>query len=680
MSDCFGKCAAPFFLLAAFIWLNPIFLKAQTEAEQAPKSQNDTWYYFPSPDVHYGIDSSIINIEEFNAMQRPGREYLNIGNTGSAAFPLVFSPFQVKGFNTGYNQFEAYQYRFDSVRMYQVMRPYSQIGYLVGQRVEQYFNGKFAAQHKQRFQYGVNFTRFNSRGAYQNQSTNVNGFSLYGNYTPRTNSFSLQTIMVFNSAQVKENGGVTQDVFAPNAALFSKELAQVQLSNGFNNYQEIKWMLRGAYHIGQKREVKTDSTSYKETVPTFKVGYAFSTGRDKNKYVDARPDSAYYGSYFTFQDSMKHDASFHLVGNEVFIEFTGQTLRGKNKTRDDRQETIDSKREEPDSFFLQKVDSVSSDSVSQSPVSTPHSEIRQTNFKAFASLHFDYLPVNQNRFYDSEYNFYLQGGFQNNPLAKSRLLYTAKVAYYFAGYNQNDLRIDGSVGYNLGKFGKAEGVVNYHLTEAPYIYQNYWGRAHRIINDFPKQSVLAFGGSYTFPHRIISFSADAMYHYVKNYFYFQNAETARFDASNGNVLVVHAANRLSIKGFHFDNDVWFQVVGGSYAIRLPQWVTRSSIYYETRLFKRVLWFSIGFDVRYNVPFFGNTYHPLSGQFFVQDDVRLNFYPVLDGFLNLKVKSLRITAKVENISAEFGPRGYYTSPGYPAADLAFKMGVSWRFWE
>jgi hypothetical protein len=644
---------------------------------KSKRSNNDTWFYNAVPDVRYGIDSTIFNIEEFNAMQRPGAEYLNIGNTGSAAYPLVFSPFRINGFNTGYNQFEAYQYRFDSVKIYQMMRPYSQIAYLVGQKVEQYFNGKFAAQHKQRIQYGVDFTRFNSRGTYQNQSTNVNGFSLYGNYVPRNNAFSLQTVMVFNSNVVKENGGVKEDVFAKGSTLISKELAAVNLLNVINNYQEIKWMLKAAYHLGKKEEIKTDSGSYKVTIPTFKIGYAFTTGRDKYKYVDGQADSSYYGKYYTYKDSMKHDASFMLVGNEVFLEFTGQTKRKTKEVRSDAPSIVDT------SFA--RIDSLVGDSTitlrdSLLTIVYDSSFIHQANFKAIAALHFDYIGVNQNNFRDKEYNFYLRAGIQNNPLAKSRILYAAKVAFYFAGYNQSDLRLDGSAGYNFGKFGRVEGVVNYHLTEAPYNYQNYWGKAYRIINNFPKQNVLAFGGNYSFSHRIIGFAADAMYYYAKNYFHFTSPTDATYDVSNANVLVVHAANRLGVKGFHFDNDVWFQLVGNSKAIRLPQWVTRSSIYYERRLFKKVLWFSIGFDVRYNAPFFGNTYHPLSGQFYVQDATRLNFYPVLDWFLNIKVKSLRITMKVDNISSYFGSRGYYTAPGYPAADLAFKMGVSWRFWE
>ncbi len=628
----------------AFILLNTCFLLllfhtavGQKDTTAKRKSLNDTWYHYAAPDVRYRIDSSIVNLEEFNAMQRPGSEYLNIGNTGSAAYPLVFSPFKITGFNVGFNQFEAYRYTFDSTRIYKVMRPYSQIQYIVGQKVEQMFNGKFGGQIKEQFQFGVDFTRYNSRGAYLNQHTNVNGFTLYGFYEPKKRNYSVQTILLLNMAQAKENGGVEADVFAKGSSFFSKELVPVRSETAKNDYNEVRWMARGAYHFGKYQHVKRDTSVAKIKVPTFKIGYEIGTGREKFKYLDTAPDSAYYNSFWTGKDSLRYDLSVIHFTNAAFMEFTGQLAKGD-------------------------------------------SEVTQTNFKASASLHYDYYAIKETSGKNWFGNFYVKGVIQNNPLAKSKILYKAAVAYYMAGYNQNDLRIDGSAGYDFGKFGKVEAAVNYHLTEAPFIWQHYSSKGESWFNNLPKQNVLAFGGDYTFSHRVISVFAGAKYHYVKNYFYFSSPTVPTFDAANANILVLHAGNRFGIKGFHLDNDVWFQSVTGSNAIRLPLLVTRHSIYYENRIFKKLLWFSIGFDLRYNTSFYGNEYFPLTGQWILQNNTRLNFYPVLDWFLNLKVRWFRITAKVDNISSVFGPRGYYTAPNYPAADVAFKMGVIWRFFE
>jgi hypothetical protein len=56
------------------------------------------------------------------------------------------------------------------------------------------------------------------------------------------------------------------------------------------------------------------------------------------------------------------------------------------------------------------------------------------------------------------------------------------------------------------------------------------------------------------------------------------------------------------------------------------------------------------------------------------------YPVLDFFVNAKIKTVRIFLKVSNISSEFGPQGYFSAFHYPAADITFQAGVKWRFFE
>ena len=73
-----------------------------------PSTRNDTWFNNAEPEQHFVIDSSILHLEEYNLVQRDGREYMNLGNSGTAAFPLIFDMNRSTGFNTGYNQFDLY--------------------------------------------------------------------------------------------------------------------------------------------------------------------------------------------------------------------------------------------------------------------------------------------------------------------------------------------------------------------------------------------------------------------------------------------------------------------------------------------------------------------------------------------------------------------------------------------
>ena len=126
-------------LLFAFCFLPFALFSSPVDSVQSlitkrmvPSTKNDTWFLNAEPDKHYVIDSSIFGIQYYNEAQRNGIEYANAGNTGTAAYPLVFSPNKSTGFNLGYNQYDLYRYTKDSAKYYQVIRPYTELMIMIG--------------------------------------------------------------------------------------------------------------------------------------------------------------------------------------------------------------------------------------------------------------------------------------------------------------------------------------------------------------------------------------------------------------------------------------------------------------------------------------------------------------------------------------------------------------------
>ena len=169
-----------------------------------PSTMNDTWYHGAEAEKHYIIDSTIYRIQQYNVIQRDGIEYENLGNTGTAAFPLVFTPDGTLGFNVGYNQFDIYKYKLDSVQYYKVVRPYVEVTMDIGMNYEQVFAAKLANNYKDLISYGVDFTRLFSTGTYASQRANDNGFSLYGIYNSKNKRWNIKTDLLFNSFKVSE--------------------------------------------------------------------------------------------------------------------------------------------------------------------------------------------------------------------------------------------------------------------------------------------------------------------------------------------------------------------------------------------------------------------------------------------------------------------------------------------
>lgn len=60
-------------------------------ADTAKSTKNKgTWYHQFEPGKRYVIDSGLQNFHRYNFVQRDGNEWMHLGNSGSAAFPLIF--------------------------------------------------------------------------------------------------------------------------------------------------------------------------------------------------------------------------------------------------------------------------------------------------------------------------------------------------------------------------------------------------------------------------------------------------------------------------------------------------------------------------------------------------------------------------------------------------------------
>jgi len=599
-----------------------------------PSTKNDTWFTNFEPEKHFLIDSSIFQIQYYSEAQRDGIEYANLGNTGSAVYPLVFSANHSTGFDLGYHQFDAYRYSRDSSKYYQVIRPYTELSMIIGLKNEQLFQGKFANQHKGIIYYGVDFRRIASKGIYLNNKTNDNCFNLYGMYNSKNKHWNIQSDLIFNSIKVQENGGVRANPF--DSLYFQKTLVPVVLLSAENNYRQIDFYLKGSYNIGKKYVEHVNDTGRVQTLmPVFRISAQFNIESNKNKFRDYRPDSLYYGSFY-LRDSVFNDMNDLKFGGSLMLDYYARSL-------------------------------------------TSDSAYTERNFIAHAESGFDYILITQNLLKGNTSNLYIAGNFRSNAASGSRIFYRGAVKYYFFGWNQHDLLVDGFAGYDFGKFGMLSGNASYQLKEAPYLFGRYTSHPVDWTYDLPKSKVFNVGGKYQ--NQQYGIIADVNYYVADHLPVYPGLSSPYISTHEENIFVAHFGNRNGFYGLHLDNDVWFTSAPSNGLVKqtFPMLVTKHSIYYERRVFKKLLWFAVGFDLRYSYLNKAPYYFPLTGEFDPTIST-LKSFPVLDWFLNLKVKTVRVFLKVTNISSSFGPRGYFSLYNYPAADVSFQFGLKWRFFE
>ena len=113
------------------------------------------------------------------------------------------------------------------------------------------------------------------------------------------------------------------------------------------------------------------------------------------------------------------------------------------------------------------------------------------------------------------------------------------------------------------------------------------------------------------------------------------------------------------------------VLAGDEVFKVPQIVTRQSLYYENHLFKRALFMQTGVTFKYFTKFNMKAYDPVLGEFYVQNTQELGGFPMIDLFFNAKVRQTRIFFTLEQFNTLFTSKNeQFSAPGYPFRESVY----------
>ena len=133
--------------------------------------------------------------------------------------------------------------------------------------------------------------------------------------------------------------------------------------------------------------------------------------------------------------------------------------------------------------------------------------------------------------------------------------------------------------------------------------------------------------------------------------------------------------------FALDNTVLYQQVEQNDPIvNVPEFTTRNTFYYSDYLFKRALFLQTGITLNYFTTFYANDYNPVVGDFYIQNQKQIGAFPMLDFFINAKVRQTRIYLKAEHFNSGFTGNDFYSAPSYPYRDFIVRFGLVWNFFQ
>ncbi len=601
---------------------------------------------------NYWLDSSV---NDFSRRFPLPATHISLGNTGTATRSLLFNPVLSAGFDAGFHAFDAYTWKLQDVRFFQVTRPYSEINYLLGSRSEQIISVLHTQNVRPAWNVAFQYRLINSPGFFNNQNTNHNNYILSSRYQSKNLRYTNYFALAGNKMASSENGGMvdTADVlndpdykdrfnistYLGGTPGFSSNFFSTKMTTG-NKYGLLTVMMRQQYDLGRKDSLVTDSTVIPLFYPRLRFEHSFQLDRNKYSFEDFAADSVYYKTFYdtaisNTQDTFALRERWQSISNDFSIY---QFPDAKNLHQ-----------------FIKLGLLVQNLHV--------ESSAGKENFFNTAG-HAEYRNKTRNQLWDIEANGKL----------------------YFTGLNAGDYEAHLSLQRLLGKkIGYLKlGFSNVNRTPS-FVFDNrssFYFLHHQT--DFKKENTTVLSGEYFLPS--FKLKLDGKYYLLTNYTYLKNYYELQQQEGLFNVFQLGVSKTITVgKHWHWHIDIYFQKVIGNAEVNLPVIYTRNRIGYEGNLGFKNLNIAFGLEGKYRPAYKADGYSPLLGRFFYQDSITIrNPLPDIAAYVHFRIKPFKAFIRAENLNTARNLEGFsftrnnLVAPGYALPGLQIQVGIYWSF--
>jgi len=281
--------------------------------------------------------------------------------------------------------------------------------------------------------------------------------------------------------------------------------------------------------------------------------------------------------------------------------------------------------------------------------------------------------------------FYYSFKYFNNGL-KSGLYFINKLfkvnsslQYYFSGFEANSFNFHSSLELNLLKTNMS---LNLEIqnNKPSFLYCKYFSNNYIWENnfDFEKKYII----SITLSKPFLSLKFDNFL--LANYIFFNDKSIP--EQYNKNIVInsLTIENNLHIGKFIVLNNAVFQKSSNNQIINLPILIVNHSFSFNQPIKFNftggLLETSTGYEIKYFSSFYAQKYSPYISAFYQQNFKKIGNYPLINVFLQIKLKRFRFFLKYEHVNYKLFDREYFSGIGYPLIERTLKYGLSWHFYD
>ncbi|HWB90331.1 MAG TPA: putative porin [Puia sp.] len=615
------------------------------------------------------LDSSIYDLG--HKIARP-IDWINLGNLGTASRPLVFSPRMQSGWDPGWHSYDLYQFTVDETKFYHTTKPYTELGYMLAARAEQFIDIVHTQNIKPNWNFAFEYRLINAPGVFQNQNTNHNNYRLNSWYQSKNKRYQNFFVLVASKLNASENGGIRDPKQLDSVEYTNQFTLPVWLGQGLQQntgnpfaskvttgtkYSQATYMMRQQYDLGQKDSIVTDSSVIPLFYPRLRIEHTLAFSTYNYRFLDwSLPgtyelDTTFYADnlgqhHISGNDSLTRQDNWHVLSNDLslyqfpdprnphqFIKLgaTIELLGGKFDTS----------------------------LLTSSTLVTAHRTSTQNVF-----AHGEYRNKTRNQKWDIEAygRLYLNGldvGDYNAYISLRRLI-SRNLGFFQTGF-ENTNRTPGYVFQQASSFNIDPAATH-----------------------FLKENITHLFASLDQPHRKLSLSAS--YYLLSNYSYFTHYYQEKQQGALFNVLQITLRKQFTLyRHWKWRTQTTVQQVAGSAPVHVPLLFSSNQVGYDGSFGFHNLNISFGAEVRYISPYKADGYAPETDQFYTQGATVTQHLPDINLYLHLRIRAFTAYIQAENMNAmAFNPLGFgfynnnFVAPGYPYPGNVIRVGIFWGF--
>ncbi len=611
-------------------------------------------YHYLNSLVRERLDSSIYDFGKYYSVPS---DYVTLGNNGTAAFPVLFTPILQPGWDAGFHAFDVYKYTIENTRFFKTTKPYTELSYFLASGKEQVIKVLQTQNINQNWNVALEYRLISSPGFFQTQNTNHNNYRFSSNYQGKRKRYAAYFVIQGNKLGSSENGGIVADSFLQDPNRKKRFAVPVNLGNDTTNnnifsnaiatgnrYNDFTAFFRQSYDLGKKDSIIiNDSTTEYLFYPKLRFQHTINYTTSSYQFRDtisnpfyAAADSAFYKQNYDTTLNPTNGFNFSVKDRWKFLS-NDFVIRQFPETKNQGQ-------------YIEaglRIENFSGDFYSG-----------KKNFYNIV-LHGEYRNKTRNRKWDAD----LHGEF------------------YATGLNAADFNVYASVARTLNKkLGEVQLSFQNTNRSPSYIYERNSSFNFGNTLETKKENITVLTASAVNPR----FTLMARNISITNYAYFKTFH--KTDQFNGlvNLTQISASTKTKITGhLGLYSDFIIQQTTGNNPIHVPLFYTSQRLAFEGNFFKN-LNLSTGLLVIYNTPYKADNYSPVMGKFFPQDSISISNLPTVDAFFNFRIKSFTAFIKIENLntvdfSSGFGfTKNSFAAPLYPTPGFVFRLGIKWGF--